>query len=114
MPLDFEAESPLEYFSDFEFVQDVIYFEGPLLTHYVDSHARNYFFHWLDVDHDYNRWVVYEVSEGLAEQIIENFEIPSDPLTYTQSELIILDMNSESEIKHVYLYTKDNFPTEYR
>ena len=39
-------------------VADLIYYDGPLLSHYVSNKGENYLFYWVDVDNEYNRWVV--------------------------------------------------------
>ena len=39
-------------------VADLIYFDGPLLSHYMSDNGENYLFLWVDADADYNRWVV--------------------------------------------------------
>ena len=39
-------------------VADLIYFDGPLLSHYMSEKGENYLFHWVDSDDEYNRWVV--------------------------------------------------------
>ena len=41
-------------------VADLIYYDGPLLSHYVSNKGENYLFYWVDVDNEYNRWVVSE------------------------------------------------------
>ena len=39
-------------------VADLIYFDGPLLSHYMSDKGENYLFHWADADDEYNRWLV--------------------------------------------------------
>lgn len=36
-------------------VADLIYHDGPLLSHYVSNKGENYLFYWVDVDNEYNR-----------------------------------------------------------
>jgi len=43
--------------------EDLLYYDGPLLTHYVNlSINKHYLFHWVDNDSTHNRWLVIEVS----------------------------------------------------
>ena len=35
-------------------VADLIYYDGPLLSHYVSNKGENYLFYWVDVDNEYN------------------------------------------------------------
>ena len=36
---------------------DLIYFDGPLLSHYVTTKGDNYLFYWIDQDETNNRWM---------------------------------------------------------
>lgn len=49
-------------FSNFKKIADLIYFEGPLLSHYVSSRGDDYLFYWVDRDDNDNRWLVLRVS----------------------------------------------------
>lgn len=49
-------------FSNFKKIADLIYFEGPLLSHYVSSKGDDYLFYWVDRDDSDNRWLVLRVS----------------------------------------------------
>src|SRR3972149_1120510 len=42
-------------------ITDLIYFNGPLLTHYISDNGENYLFHWVDIDDKFNRWLVFRV-----------------------------------------------------
>ena len=37
-------------FDKFKKVADLIYFDGPLLSHYVTNKGDNYLFYWIDQD----------------------------------------------------------------
>lgn len=43
-------------------VSDLIYYEGPLLSHFQSSNNENYLFFWADVDTEFNRWLIVRVS----------------------------------------------------
>jgi hypothetical protein len=38
-------------------VSDLLYYEGPLLSHFRDSNDNHFFFYWVDVNEVYNRWL---------------------------------------------------------
>ncbi len=52
---------------------DLLYHEGPLLTHFVNSENSNehYFYKWSDIDEKCNRWLIFKVT---AENLISFFE----------------------------------------
>src|SRR5690348_10319881 len=47
---------------DLEWVRDLVYFDGPLLSEFRSSNGDTYLFHWCDVDDGANRWMVFRVS----------------------------------------------------
>lgn len=53
----------------FERKGDLLYHEGPLLSHFVNKEntKEHYFYKWSDCDEQYNRWEIFKVS-------IENLE----------------------------------------
>lgn len=42
-------------------VSDLIYFDGPFLSHYVHSSGDNYLSYWVDCDESTQRWLVFRV-----------------------------------------------------
>ena len=42
-------------------IDDLIYFDGPLLSFYSNDSGDNYLYYWVDVDDFCNRWVVFSV-----------------------------------------------------
>jgi len=52
-------------------VSDLIYFDGPLLSHYMSSKGENYLFYWVDVDETYNRWMVVRTDIITIQQYLE-------------------------------------------
>lgn len=48
-------------FSEFRKVSDLIYFDGPFLSHYVHTSGDNYLSFWVDCDDTTQRWLVFRV-----------------------------------------------------
>lgn len=42
-------------------VTDLIYFDGPFLTHYVSKSGDNFLSYWVDCDDENQRWLVFRV-----------------------------------------------------
>ncbi|WP_372772363.1 DUF6575 domain-containing protein [Mangrovibacterium sp.] len=51
-----------DWLNDLVKVSDLIYFEGPLLSHYQSISGDDYLFYWVDTDDTYNRWLVFNVN----------------------------------------------------
>lgn len=54
---------PIEFhLTEYAKVSDLIYYDGPLLSHFVNADGDNYLFLWVDTDDVVNRWIVLRVS----------------------------------------------------
>ena len=76
-------------FSRFRKIADLVYFDGPFLSHYVSSKGDDYLFYWVDRDEQDNRWLVLRVSLASLQKYIgkdltlrELLEHPNDGYLY--------------------------------
>ena len=101
-------------FSQFKKVADLIYFEGPLLSHYVSSKGDDYLFYWVDRDGCDNRWLVLRVSMANLQKYIgkkitlrELIENPNDGYLYS------VDVNNDICYHDIKLVQPSALPEEY-
>ena len=76
-------------FSSFRKIADLIFFDGPLLSHFVSSKGDDYLFYWVDRDERDNRWMVVRVSLANLQKYVakeltlrELIETPNDGYLY--------------------------------
>ena len=101
-------------FSGFKKIADLIFFEGPFLSHYVSDKGDDYLFYWVDKDEMDNRWLVLRVSlanlqkyiakELTLLQLIEN---PNDGYLYT------VDVDNDVNYHNVKLVQPSALPEDY-
>ena len=101
-------------FSNFKKIADLIYFEGPLLSHYVSSKGDDYLFYWVDSDSSNNRWLVLRVSIANLQRYIagdvslrELIESPNDGFLYQ------VDVDDAVRYHDVLLVQPADLPNEY-
>ena len=101
-------------FSSFRKIADLIYFEGPLLSHYVSSKGDDYLLYWVDRDDQDNRWLVLRVSLANLQKYIDKemtlrelIENPNDGYLYT------VDVNNDITYHDVKLVQPSALPEEY-
>ena len=101
-------------FSNFKKIADLIYFEGPLLSHYVSSKGDDYLFYWVDRDSSNNRWLVLRVSIANLQRYIagdvslrELIESPNDGFLYQ------VDVDDAVRYHDVLLVQPADLPNEY-
>lgn len=101
-------------FSGFKKIADLIFFEGPLLSHYVSDKGDDYLFYWADKDDSDNRWLVLRVSlpslqkymakELSLRELIDN---PNDGYLYC------VDVDDNLNYHDVKLVQPANLPEAY-
>jgi hypothetical protein len=98
----FLAQFPYENLSK---VEDLMYYDGPILSHYKNySNNKNYLFYWVDYDSDFNRWLVWELTElDLYDYLYKNYTLLD--LIKDASLHLLLDVDDESEYKNIHLLT---------
>jgi hypothetical protein len=50
--------------ADLEWVRDLEYFEGPIVSHFRGKRGGNYLRYWVDLENQVNRWMLARVSEN--------------------------------------------------
>lgn len=101
-------------FSKFKRIADLIYFEGPLLSHYVSSKGDDYLFYWVDRDESDNRWLVLRVSLSSLQKYMakelslrELIDSPNDGYLYC------VDVDDNINYHHVKLVQPADLPEAY-
>lgn len=93
-------------------IDDLIYFDGPLLSFYTNDGGDNYLYYWVDVDDFCNRWVVFpvdlaELNDYLNEKITLHSLITSSLTGY------VLDLDDKLETQSVHLIQISDLPDDY-
>ena len=79
---------------------DLLYHEGPLLTHFVNSENSNehYLYKWSDIDEKCNRWLIFKVT---TENLISFFEGNLTLLHLIQKNQFVYFLDLDTEISEV-------------
>ena len=92
----------------------MIFFEGPLLSHYVSDKGDDYLFYWVDSDSQDNRWMVLRVSLSSLQRYIskdislrELIDRPNDGYLY------LVDIDNNLKHHDVKLVQPTDLPEDY-
>lgn len=101
-------------FTGFKKIADLIYFEGPLLSHFVSDKGDDYLFYWVDKDEKDNRWLVLRVSLANLQRYMgkdislrELIENPNDGYVYQ------VDIDDAINYHNVKLVQPADLPEDY-
>lgn len=106
----------IEEFSleSFRKVSDLIYFEGPLLSHYISDKNENFLFNWVDSNDNYNRWFVFRISQGnLVDYLngkiplLKFFKDPNDGFVYK------IDLDEKGFVLEPMILFPNSIPENY-
>lgn len=75
-------------------VSDLIYFDGPFLSHYVHESGDNYLSYWVDCDDEFQRWLVFRVGITSLQK-------------YVDKKMSLLDVIRQLDDDFVYLVDVD-------
>jgi len=74
---------------------DFLFWEGPLMSHFVNDRGEDFIFKWSDKDNRHNRWMVYKTTPSLL-------------LGYFNGRLNSLDLILSNPDGFVYFIEMDN------
>lgn len=90
-------------FENLKKVSDLIFFEGPILSHYKSGND-NLLFYWIDLGESHNRWLVIKVEEEqLARFLRKKINLKVIVLESVKSFIFITDIDSDSNFDNTYL-----------
>lgn len=95
-------------------IGDLIYHEGPLLSHFINAYGEDYFFRWVDKNNKSNRWIVYKVSKEDLRKFFEKKLSHKDLVLNTPSGLVhFIDIDDEINFSRITVASVENIPPSY-
>ncbi len=93
---------------------DLIYYEGPLLSHFQDSTKTNehFFYRWVDNDDEANRWLIFKASN---QDLIKFFnkQFSEFDLIAKNNSVTFLDLDDNLNKIGIYMSAFENIPNDY-
>lgn len=106
---------PFSHFSEMEKVRDLMYFDGPLLSHFQNRHGEDFLFYWVDCDQTLNRWMVVRLDEASILRLV-NRVVPIDfviPKLCRDEFVVFVDTADNHAVRASTLVAVQDIPTEY-
>ncbi len=99
----------------FQHVGDLEWFEGALLSLFVEPKSRNLFFlHWVDLAEGNNRWLFFQVSPRALQLYLQGKLSNQDVFFLDLSPTAkLLDLNGDGLVKAVTEIGKPELPLDY-
>lgn len=95
-------------------VSDLIYFDGPFLSHYVHKSGDNYLAYWVDCDEEVQRWLVFRIGITSLQQYVDKKLSLLDVIRQLDEGFVyLIDVNSEGNATQPLIVFLDNLPEDY-
>lgn len=95
-------------------IKDLIYFEGPLLSHFQSVFKENFLFYWVDTNNDFNRWIVFRTSnEHLTKYQNKETTLYQLITNSDNGNLYKVDIDDNLEYHNLSIVELDDLPTSY-
>lgn len=95
-----------------QWVEDIIYHEGPVLSLLKGSTSQDYFYYWVDSSSTVNRWLAIPVSRKTIEEY-RNCRISLFDVINRESTIKVVDIDNEFKPKYAWSVTIENVPEDY-
>lgn len=93
-------------------VKDLIYYDGPLLSHLVDLKGEPYLAYWCDTNELYNRWLYFRVPSSKLQEYLEN-KLALDELMFEDGQAYVLDVDWKIQPAQCLVVDKSALPDSY-
>ena len=93
---------------------DLLYHEGPLLTHFIniENPQEHYFYKWSDCDDNFNRWAIFKISNDNLKLFFDGTISLFQLIQYNEF-IYFVDINDEFEQKNVFICPCSKIPNDY-
>lgn len=93
---------------------DLIYYDGPLLTHYATETGDHYLMYWVDADEECNRWLLARIElESLNGYLNKQYTLYQLLQGSIDSIIWVLDVDGNMQCRECLVTTANNLPTDY-
>lgn len=95
-------------------IKDLIYFDGPLLSHFESIYKENFLFYWVDSNHKFNRWLIFRTTNqhitDYVDKKISLFDLISDE---NNGNLYKVDIDNNLEYNNLSIIVFNDIPDSY-
>ncbi len=99
---------------DFRKLGELLYFEGPLLSHFVNLRNEDFIMKWCGKDHEFNHWMLYKTNYELLHQFFRGEIGDLELIQKTPDEhAYFVDIDNEIHWKNIVKVEISDIPADY-
>ncbi|MEJ1384149.1 MAG: hypothetical protein RPU34_10140 [Candidatus Sedimenticola sp. (ex Thyasira tokunagai)] len=97
---------------DHQWVEDILYFDGPILSLLKESTTQDLFYYWCDSNELYNRWMIIPVNRTIITDY-KNQRISLLQLVQLSHSVRLVNLNTEGKPARAWEVLVDQLPEAY-
>ena len=95
-------------------ISDLIFYDGPILSHFQDEFGSDILFYWVDYDNNYNRWLVVQITKDqLNEYLILKKSLRDLINAPFNNSLYFIEISDILKFDNAFLVYKGDLPKSY-
>jgi len=95
-------------------VYDLIEYEGPLLSHFIDENENSFLFLWVDTDKITNKWLIWIVEKNnLFNYILGDISLRDLLALKTKDFVVLIDIDNDLNCVKYESVEIDKIPEKY-
>lgn len=100
--------------ADLIFIGDILNYEGPMLSLFVDQNKCPYLFRWVKQDEDSHKWQIFKVLPGKLSAYF-NHEISERELVLAaiDNEYLLVNIDPQLNYQHIHFLLQEQLPADY-
>ncbi|TVZ23513.1 hypothetical protein JM84_2441 [Dokdonia sp. Hel_I_63] len=93
---------------------DILFYDGPFLSHFYDNSGDEFLMLWVDNDEKYNRWLIIPTDTYLLNLYLSKKYTLRELIFKNDSQIVYyVDINENLDYKRIYISSQKNIPEEY-
>ena len=101
-------------FENLRLIADLLYFDGPLLSYFKDSHSQHYLYYWCDSDGLYNRWLIFRTApQTVSHFLTQQLTLYELILTADPNHTYVIDMDDQLQSINIVKTQPSYLPEDY-
>lgn len=101
-------------FDGFVQMSDLIYYDGPLLSHFVSKTGKDYLFYWVDIDEKFNRWMFFRVTPTVIQSYLDKKLSLREIICGLEEGFVsFVEMDDEANFLNTKIVKISSIPEEY-
>jgi hypothetical protein len=95
-------------------IADLLYYEGAILSHFVDEFDNNYLYYWIDFNENANRWLVFKFNKAYLSEYLNGIVTLKDFFYEQQNQFVFsVDVDKDYNYTNIRMFSPYELPEDY-